>query len=58
MRKAKCDICGKEFEAQTNYGKEFGIVRLDGRGHVYLEFDLCEECLCETLDMLTDKVTK
>lgn len=52
---AKCYICGAEThpeEAGVNYGPEYGIVRLNGRGDLIYEFDVCDDCRPRVLDAI------
>lgn len=45
---AMCFICGETTHPEKygiNYGCEYGIVRLDGRGDLVYEFDVCEKCM-------------
>lgn len=46
----KCDFCGKDYEdKRPNYGKEYGLVRLDNSGDLFVEVNLCKDCLTQLL---------
>ncbi len=41
----KCDFCGKDYkDKRPNYGKEYGLVRLDNSGDLFAEVNLCDDC--------------
>ena len=55
-----CDVCGKVIEAPESgfVCQEYGIVRLDGSGQLFLQFDACPQCFKKLIDMLETHMDK
>lgn len=47
-RKRHCHVCGKPLTCDCYYAY-YGLVKLDGCGHTYIEFDACSDCLNKVL---------
>ncbi len=47
-RKRHCHVCGKPLTCDCYYA-DYGLVKLDGCGHTYIEFDACPDCLNKVL---------
>ncbi len=47
--KRNCSVCGKMLMCDCYYS-DYGLVKLDGRGHTYIEFDACPDCLNKVIE--------
>lgn len=47
--KRHCHVCGKPLTCDCYYS-DYGLVKLDGRGHTYIEFDACHDCLTKIVE--------
>ena len=53
MKKTFCDVCGKEFDARTNFGAYFEY-RGPNTVSWARNYDLCEECGVEVFQFIHD----
>ena len=56
-RKRHCHVCGKPLTCDCYYA-DYGLVKLDGCGHTYIEFDACPDCLNKVLVAMKQALIK
>ncbi len=55
----KCDFCGGDYkDRRPNYGKEYGLVRLDNSGDLFVELNLCDSCRDKLIYQIKDMMTE
>lgn len=55
----KCDFCGRDYRDEApNFGKEYGFVRLNNSGKLFVEVNLCNKCRNELVEMIEKRIIR